>query len=83
MLYGAEEFEASDKKMTDIYNEALALYRAVYDYARSVGDVTRCLFAWKVAGTALCKFHAMKEDENVLFCAPSVLRELMSSKRIT
>lgn len=84
MLYGAPEFEAGDRKMGDIYNEALALYHAVYDYAKSVPDAGKCLFAWKVAGSALCKFHAMKEteNENVMVCVPSVLQEVMSSKRV-
>lgn len=61
MLYGAKELKQSKREMNDIYNDALAIHQVVYDYAKSVKDAGKCTFAWKVAGDALCKFHARKE----------------------
>ncbi|XP_017248678.1 probable RNA-dependent RNA polymerase 5 isoform X1 [Daucus carota subsp. sativus] len=61
MLYGAEELDHSKREMNDIYNDALAIHNVVYDYAKSVRDAGKCLFAWQVAGDALCKFYGMKE----------------------
>lgn len=61
MLYGAKELTQSKREMNDIYDDALAIHHVVYDYANSVQDAGKCLFAWKVAGDALCKFHARKE----------------------
>lgn len=78
MVYGAEEFEASPRKTEDIYNDALALYHVTYDYAKRVGSVVKCSFAWKVAGSALCKFYAMKQSEKSMVCLPSVLKEVLN-----
>ncbi|KAK2982308.1 hypothetical protein RJ640_027405, partial [Escallonia rubra] len=78
MLYGASELEESERKMEDIYNDALAIYHATYDHAKSRGEVKKCNFAWKVAGSALCKFYAMKQSEKSIACSPSVLRELLN-----
>ncbi|KAK2982311.1 hypothetical protein RJ640_027408 [Escallonia rubra] len=77
MLYGALELEESERKMEDIYNDALAIYHATYDHAKSKGEVKKCNFAWKVAGPALCKFYTMKQSEKSIACSPSVLRELL------
>ncbi|KAM7509580.1 hypothetical protein LguiA_020033 [Lonicera macranthoides] len=78
MVYGAEEFEASPRKTEDIYNDALALYHATYDYARTEGNVVKCSFVWKVAGSALCKFYAMKQNEKSMVCVPSVLKDVLN-----
>lgn len=60
MLYEANDFATSNRKIEDIYNDALAIYHANYDYAKTHADVRKCGFAWKVAGEALCSFHEMK-----------------------
>lgn len=57
MLYEAEDFATSSRKIEDIYNEALAIYHTSYNYAQSLKDVKKCGFAWKVASEALCSFH--------------------------
>ncbi|RZC50208.1 hypothetical protein C5167_018633 [Papaver somniferum] len=75
MLYDAPELNESTRIREEIYNEALAIYNIVYDYARIKG-VGRCGFAWKVAGQALCEFYAKKLDEDPIICTKSVLREL-------
>ncbi|KAK1421861.1 hypothetical protein QVD17_24543 [Tagetes erecta] len=67
MLYGASDFKDSTRNIEDVYNEALAIYHVTYDYAESRKDVSKCGFAWKVAGSALCaynrKIHCMKTGE--------------------
>ncbi|KAL6984745.1 RNA-directed RNA polymerase [Sarracenia purpurea var. burkii] len=81
LLYGAAEFEESAKKIEDIYNEALAIYRLSYDYARSKKSVKYCGFAWRVAGSALSKFYAMNQSEKtekLILCSRSVLREVLN-----
>ncbi|RZC51374.1 hypothetical protein C5167_019794 [Papaver somniferum] len=75
MLYEAPELNESTRIREEIYNEALAIYNIVYDYARIKG-VGRCGFAWKVAGQALCEFYAKKLDEDPIICTKSVLSEL-------
>nr|GFA94088.1 probable RNA-dependent RNA polymerase 5 [Tanacetum cinerariifolium] len=62
MLYGAEDFAKSTRKIEDIHNEAIAIYHISYDTAMSypIADVRKCGFAWRVAGEALCSFHEMK-----------------------
>ncbi|KAI3810840.1 hypothetical protein L1987_20463 [Smallanthus sonchifolius] len=57
MLYGASDFNDSTRNVEDVYNEALAIYHVSYDYAKSLKDVVKCGFAWKVAGSALCSYH--------------------------
>ena len=79
ILYGAVDFEQSPRKWDDIYVDAVALYHACYDYARSKGDVTKCNFAWRIAGHALCNFHAAKsaEKSSMFYSLPSVLGEIL------
>ncbi|XP_044463726.1 probable RNA-dependent RNA polymerase 5 isoform X2 [Mangifera indica] len=76
ILYEAAEFEQSRRNIQEIYDEALVIYNLAYDYAKRLGAVSRCGFAWKVAGSALCKFYAMKQGERTLLCLPSVLQEI-------
>ncbi|WOG92878.1 hypothetical protein DCAR_0312155 [Daucus carota subsp. sativus] len=79
ILYGAADFEQSPRKWDDIYVDAVALYHACYDYARSKGDVTKCNFAWRIAGHALCNFHVAKsaEKSSMFYSLPSVLGEIL------
>nr|QCD25904.1 RNA-dependent RNA polymerase 3 [Helianthus tuberosus] len=60
MLYEAENFASSTRKIEDIYNDALAIYHVSYDYAIRYANVAKCGFAWKVAGEALCSYHESK-----------------------
>jgi len=71
--------EGSLKNVSDIYNEALAIYRVSYEYARLKKSVPKCSFAWKVAGSALTSLYIIKQKQNALNCAPSVLREIFGS----
>ncbi|KAG7641367.1 RNA-dependent RNA polymerase eukaryotic-type [Arabidopsis suecica] len=75
-FYGAAGFEDSKKSLEELYPQALALYKIVYDYAIHAG-VSKCGFVWKVAGPVLCRFYLNKKmQEKSLVCAPSVLKEL-------
>ncbi|KAJ0031828.1 hypothetical protein Pint_13263 [Pistacia integerrima] len=76
ILYEAKEFEQSTRKVQEIYDEALAIYNVAYDYAKRLAAVSYCSFAWKVAGSALCKLYAMKQGERTMVCFPSVLKEI-------
>ncbi|XP_059638213.1 probable RNA-dependent RNA polymerase 5 isoform X2 [Cornus florida] len=78
MLYGADEFEESERKVEEIYNDALAIYHVTYDHAITQRAVKYCNFAWKVAGTVLCRFYAHKLDEKSILCSPSVLKEVLN-----
>ncbi|GAV88059.1 RdRP domain-containing protein [Cephalotus follicularis] len=75
-LYDAAEFEQSARNAKEIYEEALAIYHVVYDYAMAKGDTSKCGFAWKVAGAALCKLYAYKQNERCMVCLPSVLVDI-------
>ncbi|KAL5771145.1 hypothetical protein ACOSP7_015299 [Xanthoceras sorbifolium] len=75
-LYGAEEFEQSTRRLLEIYDEALAIYDITYDFAKQKNSVKYCNFAWKVAGSALCKLYAFKQSERTMVCLPSVLKEI-------
>ncbi|XP_022732295.1 probable RNA-dependent RNA polymerase 3 isoform X2 [Durio zibethinus] len=60
-LYGATEFEQRQKPLDQIYKEALAIYNISYDYAIKIDDVSKCGFAWKVAGSALLSLYASEQ----------------------
>lgn len=77
LLYEAEDFHKSRKDIDDLYNEALAIYHVTYNYAISKGAVSKCGFAWKIAGSALCSLHAFSTKENPMSILPSVLREML------
>ncbi|XP_055820155.1 probable RNA-dependent RNA polymerase 3 isoform X3 [Solanum dulcamara] len=77
LLYGAVEFEQTVRKTEDIFDEALAIYHVTYDYARITYSIDKCGFAWKVAGSALCKIHALYKKEKDLPILPSVLQEIL------
>ncbi|KAK9130977.1 hypothetical protein Sjap_011464 [Stephania japonica] len=76
VLYGAAEFEESLKNVDDIFNEALAIYKIVYKYAKANG-VSKCGFVWKVAGRALCKLHANEVDKHNFVCSKSALSDIL------
>ncbi|XP_059431763.1 probable RNA-dependent RNA polymerase 3 isoform X2 [Corylus avellana] len=77
ILYGAAEFEESKRGMKEIFSEALAIYNITYDFAKSRRSATWCGFAWRVAGPALLKYHAMKPGERSILFLPSVLRDTL------
>lgn len=72
-------FEDYSKNISEIYNEALAVYHVTYDYAIQLEDVRKCAFAWKVAGSVLIRFYAEKHHLKTLPCNPFVLREIFGS----
>ncbi|XP_011093632.1 probable RNA-dependent RNA polymerase 5 isoform X1 [Sesamum indicum] len=80
-LYDAPDMEESSKDTTVIYKEALAIYHVTYDYAKSMDDIGKCSFAWKVGGSALCNLYAWKTagpKEKPLTILPSVIREVLN-----
>uniref|UniRef100_A0A0V0GWK1 Putative ovule protein n=1 Tax=Solanum chacoense TaxID=4108 RepID=A0A0V0GWK1_SOLCH len=77
LLYGAVEFEQTVRKTEDIFDEALAIYHVTYDNARITYSIEKCGFAWKVAGSALCRIHAIYRKEKDLPILPSVLQEIL------
>ncbi|XP_059431765.1 probable RNA-dependent RNA polymerase 5 [Corylus avellana] len=78
ILFGAAEFEESERGMEEIFSEALAIYNITYDFAKSKESARYCGFAWRVAGPALLEYHAMKKGEKAIVCLPSVLREIFN-----
>ncbi|XP_070033193.1 probable RNA-dependent RNA polymerase 5 isoform X4 [Nicotiana tomentosiformis] len=82
LLYEATDMEESARSTTDIFNDALAIYRVTYDYAKAIGDVKKCGFAWKVAGSALCRLHAelhaKEHNQKVMAVSPSILHKLLN-----
>jgi len=72
-------FEDHSKNISEIYNEALAVYHVTYDYAIESNDVAKCAFAWKVAGSVLIRFYTEKHHLKTLPCNPFVLREIFGS----
>lgn len=71
--------EDSPKNISDIYDEALAIYRLCYEYAMLKKSVSLCGFAWKIAGSALTSLYIIKQKQKPLNCAPYVLREIFGS----
>uniref|UniRef100_A0A2P2QNV3 RNA-dependent RNA polymerase n=1 Tax=Rhizophora mucronata TaxID=61149 RepID=A0A2P2QNV3_RHIMU len=78
ILYGAAEFDESKRAENDIFNDALAIYEASYDYASLRNDAAKCGFAWRVAGSALCKLYLKREDVHprTLFTSVSAMRDI-------
>lgn len=77
LLYNAHDFEDSTRKIEDIFNEALAIYHVCYDYAKRVNDIGKCGFAWKVAASALSKYHALKQKDRPFLILPSILQDIL------
>ncbi|KAM0969661.1 hypothetical protein TB2_017503 [Malus domestica] len=77
ILYGGDDFDKSTRPMGEIFDEAIAIYNICYDYARSAG-VSKCVFAWKVAGSALIKLHLIKQGDACPFLvSPAVLKDIL------
>ncbi|CAH9143443.1 unnamed protein product [Cuscuta epithymum] len=77
LLYDASDFEESTRKIDEIFNEALAIYNVCYDYAKRFNDIKKCSFAWRVAGSALCKYHALKQKGRPFLILPSILQDIL------
>ncbi|KAM3216044.1 putative RNA-dependent RNA polymerase 5 [Capsicum annuum] len=82
LLYEAPDMEESIRSKSDIFTDALAIYQVTYDYAKSIRDIRKCGFAWKVAGSALCRLHAelhaKEHNQKVMDVSPSVLHKLLN-----
>ncbi|KAK8448414.1 hypothetical protein SEVIR_7G003552v4 [Setaria viridis] len=80
LLYDAEEFEETSRDLSQVYMEACAIYRIVYERARSTKSISKCRFVWVVAGAALCHLYATKyaaqRGEKTVLCPLSVTRQL-------
>ncbi|KAM2419892.1 hypothetical protein EV1_026137 [Malus domestica] len=77
ILYGCEDFEKSTRPLDEIFNEALAIYRFAYDYAWKVNDIGKCGLAWRVAGSALCKYYKTKHEDRTFEVSFSVLKDIL------
>ncbi|BFG39850.1 hypothetical protein CerSpe_261240 [Prunus speciosa] len=78
ILYGgAEDLEKSTRPLDEIFDDALAIYHVMYDHAISQGSVSKCCFAWKVAGSALCKYYMNKQGDRTIQVSLSVLKDLV------
>uniref|UniRef100_A0A0D9Y4K5 RNA-dependent RNA polymerase n=1 Tax=Oryza glumipatula TaxID=40148 RepID=A0A0D9Y4K5_9ORYZ len=73
MLYDASEFEQTQRDPDDVFSEACVIYQIVYEKARW----SRCGFAWKVAGRALCHFYALKNEGDTALCSLPLLRKII------
>ena len=73
VLYKVEEFEYSLRERFDLFNEACAVYQVVYEHATSCNQVSKCGFAWKVAGRALCQLYTLKHSGDTMLCSFSIL----------
>ncbi|XP_021807143.1 probable RNA-dependent RNA polymerase 3 [Prunus avium] len=78
ILYGgAEDLEKSTRPLDEIFDDALAIYHVMYDHAISQGSVSKCCFAWKVAGSALCKYYMNKQGDRTIQVSFSVLKDIV------
>uniref|UniRef100_A0A0A9CWN5 RDR3 n=1 Tax=Arundo donax TaxID=35708 RepID=A0A0A9CWN5_ARUDO len=75
ILYDAEEFEESQRSRPDLFDEACAIYQVVYRHATRGNEVSKCGFAWKVAGRALCQFYVLKHGGDTALCSFPVLED--------
>ncbi|WVZ72691.1 hypothetical protein U9M48_021110 [Paspalum notatum var. saurae] len=84
MLYKAEEFEHSTREPFDLFKEACAVYQVVYEHvmAQPEKKVSKCGFAWKVAGRALCQLYTLKNPGETALCSFSVLEAAFNKRRI-
>uniref|UniRef100_A0A0E0JF81 RNA-dependent RNA polymerase n=1 Tax=Oryza punctata TaxID=4537 RepID=A0A0E0JF81_ORYPU len=77
MLYDASEFEQTQRDLDDVFSEACVIYQIVYEKARCSNEASRCGFAWKVAGRALCHFYALKNEGDTALCSLPLLRKII------
>ncbi|KAG2595071.1 hypothetical protein PVAP13_5KG047900 [Panicum virgatum] len=75
ILYEAEEFETSPRSHSDLFDEARAIYQVVYEHAMPRNEVSKCGFAWKVAGRALCELYLMMHGGERVSCLRSALED--------
>ncbi|KAG2481635.1 hypothetical protein PVAP13_J096570 [Panicum virgatum] len=64
LLYGAEEFEETRRAPSEVFMEACAIYRIVYERARSTKSIGKCRFVWTVVGAAL--FQGAFNETNLM-----------------
>ncbi|CAL5018322.1 unnamed protein product [Urochloa decumbens] len=80
LLYGAEGFEETSRNLSQVFMEACAIYRIVYERAMPTRSISKCRFVWVVAGAALCHLYAtkyaMQSGEKTVLCPLSVVRQL-------
>uniref|UniRef100_A0A0E0JF82 RNA-dependent RNA polymerase n=1 Tax=Oryza punctata TaxID=4537 RepID=A0A0E0JF82_ORYPU len=81
LLYGASEFEETPRDLDDVFTEACVIYQIVYEKAQSANSVSRCGFAWNVAGRALCRFYAVKNEGDTVVCSLQLLRNFRFTKK--
>ncbi|CAL4958797.1 unnamed protein product [Urochloa decumbens] len=81
ILYEAEELEASPRSRLDLFNEACAIYQVVYEHAAPRNEVSKCGFAWKVAGRALCELYMLKHGGERVTCLRSALEDAFKKNR--
>ncbi|KAF8705693.1 hypothetical protein HU200_030888 [Digitaria exilis] len=80
--YEAEEFEASPRSKLDLFSDACAIYQVVYEHAAPRNEVSKCGFAWKVAGRTLCELYLLKHGGETVTCLRSVLEDAFKKYRI-
>lgn len=73
MLYSAAKFEETPRDHQTVFDEACAIYQIAYGSARADGDVSKCGFAWNVAGDALCHLYVLKHGSSSV----SIVRRLL------
>ena len=81
ILYDAEDFDASPRSHLELLNEACAIYQVVYERAMVGNVVSKCGFAWKVAGRALCELYLLKHGGERVTCLRSVLEDAFKKYR--
>ncbi|KAL6627250.1 hypothetical protein ACP70R_030976 [Stipagrostis hirtigluma subsp. patula] len=81
ILYEAEEYEQSPKNRLELFNEACAVYQVVYQYAMECDQVSKCGFAWKVAGEALCELYVLNHGGPRVTCSRAVLEDAFRKNR--
>ncbi|KAF8663268.1 hypothetical protein HU200_055878 [Digitaria exilis] len=79
--YEAEEFEASPRSKLDLFSDACAIYQVVYEHAAPRNEVSKCGFAWKVAGRMLCELYFLKHGGETVTCLRSVLEDAFKKYR--
>nr|CAB3475875.1 unnamed protein product [Digitaria exilis] len=79
--YFRREFEASPRSKLDLFSDACAIYQVVYEHAAPRNEVSKCGFAWKVAGRMLCELYFLKHGGETVTCLRSVLEDAFKKYR--
>lgn len=77
LLYGAASLDESKKERQQIHKEACAIYQVVYEYATSIKDTSKCLFAWRVAGEALCEIYFLNHQKQPILISTASLYDIL------